>query len=204
MKIYSIHSAEFKLFGKVLSFPFINAFEKVAEGIDFPETGASYMASVKEFETDENLAYYSELFGHLDIQIGYCWGRNDRLNALEWHKSSEINCALEDMILLLGNMQDIDGDGMFNSKNIKAFLLKKGESIEIYQTTLHFCPCMSNDKPFKNVVVLPQNTNTPLSVKTNDKRLIAKNKWLICHPECKKQVDLGRVVGIKGENIVIK
>ena len=202
MKIYSIHDKEFLALGKVLDCPFFELFEKGAKDISTPESGCAYMASVPAFETEQSLKYYSGFFGDMPVQIGYCWGRNDMLNGLEWHKSSEVHCALEDMILLLGNMVDMEGD-VFDTKNVKAFLVKKGESVELYQTTLHFCPSMPDEKVFKNVVILPKGTNTPLENKTDDGRLIAKNKWFICHPESTKHVQTGRVVGIKGVNLKV-
>lgn len=203
MKVYSIHDKQFKNYGEVVDCPFFNLFEKEANDIPVPETGCSYMASVPAFETADATAYYNKHFGDMDAQIGYCWGRNDVLNALEWHKSSEVHCALEDMILLLGDKREMK-NGVFNTKKIKAFLVKKGESVEIYQTTLHFCPSMPDGKVFKNVVILPRGTNTPLTVECEDKKLVARNKWLICHPESKKHVDMGRAIGITGENIVVK
>lgn len=203
MKIYSIHDKEFLQYGEVVNCPFFDLFERGAQEIETPETGCSYMASVPAFETEEALAYYRKHFGDMDAQIGYCWGRSDTLNALEWHKSSEVHCALEDMILLLGDKCEMQ-NGVFDTKNIKAFLVKKGESVEIYQTTLHFCPSMPDGKVFKNVVILPRGTNTPLTVAVDDKKLVARNKWLVCHPESKKHVDMGRVIGIAGENIQVK
>ena len=203
MKIYSIYDAEFNNYGKVIACPFFDSFEKRANEIPVPETGCSYMASVPQFETEESTAYYRQYFGNMDAQIGYCWGRNDMLNALEWHKSSELHCALEDMILLLGDQREMV-NGVFDTKNIKAFLVKKGESVEIYQTTLHFCPSMPDNKVFKNVVILPRGTNTPLTTPVDDKKLTARNKWLVCHPDSKKHVDMGRVVGLVGENIRVK
>ncbi len=203
MKVYSIYDKEFENYGKAVDCPFFDVFEKAAKDIAVPETGCSYMASVPQFETEESTAYYRKHFGDMDAQIGYCWGRNDTLNALEWHKSSEVHCALEDMILLLGDQRQMQ-NGFFDTKNIKAFLVKKGESVEIYQTTLHFCPSMPNNKVFKNVVILPRGTNTPLTMPVDDKKLVARNKWLVCHGESKKHVDMGRVIGITGENIVVK
>ena len=203
MKIYSIHDKEFEAYGQVVECPFFDLFEKEAAKIAIPEEGCSYMASVPAFETAEAAAYYRDHFGDMDAQIGYCWGYNDTLNALEWHKSSEVHCALEDMILLLGDMKEME-NGVFDTKNIKAFLVKKGESLEIYQTTLHFCPSMPKGTVFKNVVILPRGTNTPLTTETSDKKLIARNKWLVCHPDSKKHVDAGRVIGVIGENIVVK
>lgn len=203
MKIYSIHDKEFSAYGEVLDCPFIELFTKGAKDIAIPETGCSYMASVANFETQEVLSFYREKFGDMDVQIGYCWGRNDILNGLEWHKSSEIHCALEDMVLLLGDKRQME-KGVFDTANVKAFLVKKGESVEIYQTTLHFCPTMPSGKVFKNVVILPRGTNTPLTITTSDKTLIARNKWFICHGESKKHVEAGRVIGVIGENITLK
>lgn len=203
MTIYSISDQEFERYGKVVENPFNSLFENAQKAVAVPEAGAMYKASLDLFETDETLSYYKSVFGDMDVQIGYCWGRNDTLNALEWHKSSEINIALEDMVLLLGDIRDVK-DNSYDSKNLRAFLVKKGEAVEIYATTLHFCPCASDQKVVKCLVVLPRGTNTPLDTPSNDKCLIAKNKWLICHPEAKKHVELGRVVGITGENIVVK
>lgn len=203
MKIYSIHDKEFLQYGEAWECPFFGHFEAQSQKIAVPEAGCSYMASVPAFETEETLLYYRKLFGDMDVQIGYCWGRNDTLNALEWHKSSEVHCALEDMILLLGDRREME-NGFFDTKHIKAFLVKKGESVEIYQTTLHFCPVLPKNGVFKNVVILPRGTNTPLRTECEDKKLVARNKWLICHGESKKHADMGRVIGIIGENIVVK
>ncbi len=203
MKIYSIHDTEFEKYGKVVESPYHALFSAEAAKLAVPEAGCAYQASVAGFETQEALAYYGKYFGEMPVQIGYCWGRNHILNALEWHKSSEINCALEDMILLLGDTY-LMKEGRFDSSLVQAFLVKKGEAVELYQTTLHFCPCMPNEGVFKSVVILPKGTNTPLENPVKGELLVAKNKWLICHPDCKKQVDLGRVVGIDGINIEVK
>ena len=203
MHIYSINDEAFKKYGKVIPSPYYNVLKRAAEELSLPEGATAYKASEEVLESAEVVDYYSRLFGGLNVQIGYCRGENHLMNALEWHKSSEVHCALEDMILLLGDKREME-KGVFDTKNIKAFLVKKGESVEIYQTTLHFCPSMPDNKVFKNVVILPRGTNTPLTVDVEDKKLIARNKWLVCHPECKKHVGLGRVIGLIGENIVVK
>ena len=203
MLIYSVNEKEFNRYGKVIENPFNEVFERAQAQLTVPETGASYKPSIEAFETQETTAYYCGYFGNMDIQIGYCWGRNNTMNALEWHKSSEINIAIEDMILLLGDIREIE-NGFYNSQNLKAFCVKKGQAVELYSTTLHFCPCAKEGKVFKCIVILPRGTNTPLDNVCEDKKLIAKNKWLICHAEAKKHVDMGRVIGITGENIIVK
>ncbi len=202
MKIYSVLDEQFSKYGKVIDSPYNELLQKESDNYEIPETGCKYIASVAEFEREDVLKYYKEYFGGLDIQIGYCYGRNNKLNAVEWHKCTEINVALEDMVLILGDLRDIK-ENVIDSATMKCFLVKKGQSVEIYQTTLHFCPANSDNKVFKSVVILPKGTNTPLEAKTRDKLLVAKNKWLICHKECTKQVELGRVVGVIGENITL-
>lgn len=203
MRIYTIADKRFLQYGRQIASPYYQELKERAKEIAMPETGSVYRASESLFETAETLRYYQEAFGGMDVQIGYCYGFNDRLNALEWHKNSELCVALSDMVLLLGDMREMQ-DGKYDSANVKAFLLKAGESVELYVTTLHFCPINVKDEPFKNVVILPRGTNTPLDEKSSDKRLIAKNKWLIIHPDFKKQVELGREIGILGENIKIE
>lgn len=58
---------------------------------------------------------YDSLYGGMPIQIGYCNGHNHLLNAVEYHRDSEINIAVTDMILILGKEQDITEDHTYDS-----------------------------------------------------------------------------------------
>ncbi|MGH4052713.1 MAG: DUF4867 family protein [Clostridium sp.] len=167
-----------------------------------------YEPSIKELE---NIKIAEELrtreFGELPIQIGYCNGNNYLLNAVEYHRSSEINVAVTDLILLLGSEQDIQEDYSYDTSKIEAFLIPAGCIIEVYATTLHYAPCNANENGFKCVVVLPRDTNLALESKINktgeDALLFARNKWLIGH----KDTDLGAqgaFIGLKGQNISVK
>lgn len=62
------------------------------------------------------------VYGDMPVQIGYCNGHNQKLNAVEYHRSSEINVAATDMILLLGKQQDIKEDYTYDTADIEAFL----------------------------------------------------------------------------------
>ena len=165
-----------------------------------PASGSVYTASQPEFE---NLKISSDIrdkyFGELATQTGYCYGHSNALNALEWHKCSEINIAVTDMILLLGDIRDVK-NGRYDSANVKAFLVKKGEAIEVYATTLHFCPIETSPDGFGCVVVLPQGTNLPLDGESKDKLLFRKNKWLIAHEDNAALTEKGVFPGIYGEN----
>lgn len=145
------------------------------------------------------------LYGELPIQIGYCNGHNNKLNALEYHRSSEINIAATDLILLLGLQKDITDEYTYDTANVEAFLVPANTALEVYATTLHYAPCSVDGKGFRCVVVLPKDTNLPLDsshqASSEDKLITAKNKWLIAHKE--SGIDGNVHFGLQGENITV-
>ena len=62
-------------------------------------------------------------YGETPIQIGYCNGHNSKLNAVEYHRSSEINVAATDAILLLGQLADVAEDFTYDTSKMEAFLV---------------------------------------------------------------------------------
>jgi len=207
MIIKKITDNEFKKYGHVLEN--YNCTELIDKMKTTPlPNDVVYEPSIKELE---NLKIAQDLktreFGELPIQVGYCNGNNYLLNAVEYHRSSEINMAVTDFILLLGCIQDIKEDYSYDTTNIEAFLIPAGTILEVYATTLHYAPCNANENGFKCVVVLPMDTNLPLENKINksgeDALLFARNKWLIGH----KDTDLGAqgaFIGLNGKNISVK
>ena len=95
-------------------------------------------------------------------------------------------------------------DYHYNTDKIQAFFVPAGTVYEMYATTLHYAPCSSDNKPFKNIVILPKGTNEELPVKPQgakeDPLLFAVNKWLIAHEEAKIE---GAFNGLKGVNITL-
>ncbi len=143
----------------------------------------------------------------MPIQIGMCWGRNTRLNCLEYHRDSEINIGTKDFILLLAKEEEIE-DGVLDTAKVKAFRVPAGAVLEVYATTLHFAPCHScPDCGFRVAVVLPKGTNTDKPAITagdeEDRRLWARNKWMLAHPES-EQAKNGAYIGLRGVNIDIE
>lgn len=199
MKLYQVTEETFAPYGKVLDLDTEEMIAKAAE-IPMPEVGSVYEAGVKALE---NLPVKEilerDIFGEMDVQVGYCYGHNDCLGALEWHKSSEINVAVTDMILFLGTISEME-DGVYPAEKIKAFLVKKGTALEVYATTLHFCPCETEPAGFGCIVVLPKGTNLPLPKPAKDPLLFRRNKWLIAHPDNTALAEKGAVAGIKGKN----
>ena len=204
MEIKKVTDASFRKYGRVISeFDFSEMVEKLAE-TPLPE-GVVYEPSEKileELPVREKLetAYY----GELPIQIGYCNGHNHLLNAVEYHRSSEVDIAADDLILLLGSQQDITDDYTYETSKIEAFLCPKGTGVELYATTLHYAPCSVGDNGFRCAIVLPKDTNLPLDKKHagyEDALITAKNKWLIGHAE--GGLDAGAHIGLIGENISV-
>lgn len=204
VKFLDVNSPEFATFGRVIKTLDISEITKEAEKMENPENGSSYLPSVEAFEKLEIAkTIKNEFFGTLDSQLGYCWGHNNFLNATEWHKGSEINIAITPLVLILGHVWDIV-DGKIDSSDFTAFYLPAGTVVEVYETTLHFCPCEVENSGFGCVVGLPKGTNTNLETEVENKMLFRKNKWLICHAENKALIEKGVVSGITGTNYEIK
>ena len=207
MVIKNVNDIEFKKYGRVLKNYDVKELLNKMEATPLPE-GVIYEPSIKELENlDVAKEFKNREFGGLDIQIGYCNGNNYMLNAVEYHRTSEINIAVTDLILLLGLEQDIEDVYSYDTSKIEAIFVPAGTAIEVYGTTLHYAPCNANNNGFKCVVILHKNTNTALEVNIEkqgeDALLFAKNKWLIGHPETDLE-EQGAFIGLKGENISIK
>ncbi len=201
---FDVNDAEFASFGKVLKNLDPKEIIATAKKIANSENGSMYKPSLEEFESlDIASQIEDECFGTLSTQVGYCWGHNNFLNATEWHTSSEINIAVTPLVLILGHIWDIV-DGKIDSSKFKAFYLPAGTVVEVYSTSLHFCPCEVSKDGFGCVVALPEGTNTDLEIKNHDPLLFRKNKWIISHIENEALKNRGVVPGITGTNFEIK
>ncbi len=204
LKMYDVTSPEFAPFGRVVEGMDISEITAEAKKIANPESGSSYLPAVDAFE---KLSIAGEiktkLFGEGKIQVGYCWGYNKFLNATEWHTASEINIAITPLVLILGHVWDIK-DGEMESSAFKAFYVPAGTVLEVYATSLHYCPCEVEESGFGCVVALPQGTNTPLDGEYDNTFLFRKNKWIIAHVDNEELINKGVHGGIKGTNFEIK
>lgn len=206
--VQSVREKAFRKYGRIVTgFDCAQLLKKLAV-TPKPIDSTIYTASDPELE---KLEIFRELrdreFGGLEIELGYCNGSNYRLNALEYHRSSEINIAGTDLVLLLGLLQDVDPQTFeYDTGLVEAFKVTAGTVVELYATTLHFAPCNASAEGFRDAIVLPRRTNFPLEAKPNtageDRLLFARNKWLIVHPESGLQAD-GAFLGLKGRNITL-
>ena len=211
MKILSVTDPAFKKYGRLINN--VDLSELIAElkKTEIP-AGVAYEPSVEALEkTGAMEALGKVTFGEMPIQIGYCNGHNSLLNAVEYHRNSELNIAATDAILVVGMQQDIEDDFTYDTAKMEAFLLPAGQGVEIYATTLHYAPCGVNGAGFQVAIVLPKGTNYPLknarpratgtTTDNEDCLITATNKWLIGHAE--GGLDEGSFLGLKGKNLDI-
>ena len=195
----------FKAYGRVITGYDFSGLLKAMEQTPLPED-VIYIPSLPEMEA---LPAAKELengiYGQMPIQIGCCNGHNKKLNAVEYHRDSEVDIAVDDLILILGKQQDIEEDHTYDTSRMEAFLVPAGTAVEVYATTLHYAPCHVKDEGFRCVIVLPRDTNLdmePVEVKDPEDRLLfARNKWLIGHAQ--GGLPEGAFIGLKGENLSV-
>lgn len=202
MNILEVTDKAFRKYGRVVAD--IDFSELLAEMVNTPvPEDVVYEPSVASLE--EIPVFWEiqdKLYGELPIQVGYCNGHNQKLNALEYHRSSEIDIAVNDLVVMLGCQQDITEDFTYDTAKVEAFRIPAGTAVELYATTLHYAPCHIEDRGFQCVIVLPKDTNLELEEDHQggeDGHLTAKNKWLLGHPE--GGLAEGSPMGLIGENL---
>ena len=207
MKIIPVSDPSFAPYGKVLEGYDTSCLLKAMDTIPLPESGTAYEPSIPALEATCTYGQFqNNAYGGMPIQLGMCWGRNTRLNCLEYHRDSEVNVGTGDFILLLARQDEIM-DGVLDTARVKAFRVPAGVPVEVYATTLHYAPChVDGEKGFRVAVVLPRGTNTaapgakPLN--EEDGWLTARNKWLLAHAESSEAAQ-GAHVALKGVNLDI-
>lgn len=206
MDIKKITDPAFKKYGRVVQgIDFSGLIEVINNETPLPE-GVAYEPSIAALEaTACAKELQKKTYGELPIQVGYCNGHNYKLNAVEYHRNSEINVAATDAVLILGMQQDITDDFTYDTSLMEAFLVPAGTAVEVYATTLHYAPCSAGEGGFKVGIVLPAGTNYPLKEQHGgfeDALITAQNKWLIGHAE--GGLDAGAHIGLIGKNLDIR
>ena len=198
----------FSPYGKIIvGYDFEEIIAYARDTIGIPEKGNRYVASDQDLESFSiKHSLENTFYGEMPIQIGYCNGKNSTLNGLEYHRGSEIDVAVTDLVLMLGRIQDVY-DNQYDVRNVEVFFVPQGTAVQLYETTLHFSPCKIEEEGFKCLVILPKGTNLPLEKESpgiEDKLLFAKNKWLMVHPLNHVLRGKGAYPGIIGENMELR
>ena len=142
MKIESVLDPAFAAYGQVVT-GLEEARAKILAalaGTPQPAAGTDYCPEDPSLQELPAAAEVSEhLFGGMPCQLGWCNGRNTKLNCLEYHRDSEFNLANEDFILLLARRDEIE-NGRLDTGKVRAFRVPAGTLVEVYATTLHYAP----------------------------------------------------------------
>ena len=156
MIIHEITEECFKKYGKVIDSIDLTELVSTMQTVEIP-ADVVYEPSISALE---KLKCATELqqktYGELPIQIGWCIGNNHKLNAVEYHRCSEVNIAATDAILILGRQQDISVENTYDTSLMEAFRIPSGTAVELYATTLHYAPCNASAGGFLVAVVLPK------------------------------------------------
>lgn len=211
-QIYDVSDERFARYGRILKGLPCDMLVKAAGSFGREFDGVKYERSIAELEETEEFQYIQKWFGgESSLQCGLCWGHNVKMNAVEYHRSSEINIGAEDMILMLGDLRDVK-DNQYDSERLELFFVPKKTAVELFGTTLHFAPCQVSDTGFATVIILPEMTNAPLSEdiraaiperQGEERLLFGSNKWLIAHPECDDAKNSFAYPGVTGENRIV-
>lgn len=175
------------------------------ENTPLPTQGTVYVASDPVLEANEAAeALKNRGFGGLDIQIGYCNGEGSKLTCLEYHRTSEIDIAAHDMILLLACQSDLE-DYSMTTDQVKAFFVPEGTAVELYATTLHYAPSSAKKGAgFRMGCILPRGTNLDkpvgVSAQGEGRLLWGANKWLISSEGTDEAAE-GAFIGIHGPTV---
>lgn len=206
--LYSVYAPEFAEYGRVLDLPGLGELQAAMAELPMPEEGNVYLASDESLERlDISHVLRRLVFGEMDTQSGYCNGHGGTLNALEYHRCSEINFSSTGLVLLLALPADMENDRL-DSMAVRGFYLPAGTLIEIYPRVLHFAPCRIKESGFDCLVVLEKGVNEALervdsTAPGEEKLLWMRGKWLLCHADS-PQAQKGAFIGIRGENLSLK
>lgn len=217
LTIYPVTDPRFARYGRVLDLFDPEEVIKRARNILPTSDEVVYEPSVPALEAPSafKAAIQCQVFGGLPIQAGWCYGKNSRMGALEYHKGVEVIVCLTDVVLLLGDMRDIVYDVYdeeeqitYDTRRVEAFYAPEGAVLEFHAWCLHFAPIqVKKDGSFATLVYLPQDTNRALHFsvyrKGEARLLFAMNKWLIAHPKAEGLLAQGAYAGLVGEDIVV-
>ena len=204
MEIKSVFDAEFSPYGQVHKGYKLDGLLAAMKAIPLPESGTTYQPAIPELEALPIFELFgANAYGGMPVQLGMCWGRNTKLNCLEYHRDSEFNVGTHDFILLLAKQDEIV-DGMLDTAKVRAFRVPAGVLVEVYATTLHYAPCHTDAaKGFRVAVALPRGTNTGkpelIDIYGDSELLWARNKWLLAH-EDSAEAGQGAAVRLSGDN----
>ncbi len=203
IKIELISCENFRPYGEIVEGYNLSELISYMENKTVITPGCTYCPTVKEMEAMDAAKEIVKIYcGGMPAQFGYTNGTTEYLDALEYHKASEMVIAVTDLIVLVALRSEIV-DKNLDSKCVKAFYVPAGTAFEMYATTLHYAPIRVYEEGYKSIVVLPLGTNYDIEKTDRDPMLWGTNKWLIAHPSVESLAKEGAACWISGDNIHI-
>ena len=206
MRIYDITALAFDRYGAIVEGYDCSELLAVMKEKPIPEK-VEYVASDPLLEKLPVFKRFADgFYGGMPVELGYCMGHNQKLNALEYHRGSEVNVSVTDYIVLVGCLQDLEKHFYYDTAKVEAFYIPAGLAVEFYATTLHYCACHVQESGYSHATFLPKGTNCPLKEGfipgTEEEQLLAaRNKWMLVHKH--GGFDRTFPVKLKGENLMI-
>lgn len=211
LPILPVNNPAFGRFGRLLAY---DASEMISRALAIvPQTRKIvYEPSVPALEVESRLnrEIEREVYGGMPVQIGWCYGQNLQMAGLEYHKGSEVNVCLTDVVILVGDERDIEyGERItLPTSLVAAFYAPQGSVVEFHPWNLHYAPLhVEQGGFFATLVYLPRGTNYPLPFQVppqgENRLLFAVNKWLLIHPDQKETIAQGAYPGLVGPDIII-
>lgn len=211
MHIYSVNDPEFKSYGNVwdnvpseLTSPVLEALASTP----IPE-GSKYVASAPELEgvkVPTSLA--SSCLAAVPSSSAGATATTRASTAWSTTARASSTWVLAILSLLVAHRWEIE-DGKLDTACVKAFRVPAGTLVEVFNTTLHYTPCMVDDGGFQVMVALPAGTNGPRPEAAADMPAAGDSycywkadKWVLCHADSPKAAE-GGYVGLIGKNLDI-
>lgn len=204
LKIFSVTDPEFAPYGRILDIGDVSELANAMEGTIMPETGNTYRANDEKLISLDAVSKIRRVaFGMMNVEAGYCNGHGFTMNAMEYHKCSEVNFSTTGCVLMLALPCQLH-DGYLDSNEVVAFYLPPMTVVEVFPLVMHYAPCRTQENGFNCLVVLEDGVNSALdAVNTKaadeEKLLWAVGKWLTAHVDSKNAAN-GAFPGITGPN----
>jgi hypothetical protein len=212
VSIRSVNHPAFARYGRVLDR--FDASEMIARAKEILPGSEEivYEPSVPALEEPSalNTAIATQVYGGMDVQVGWCYGRNLQMAGLEYHKGIEVNVCLTETLLLVGDQRDIAyaDEPTYDTRLVEGFYAPAGCVVEFHPWNLHFAPIhVAEGGSFATLVYLPRRTNTDIAFEVERvgeaKLLFAVNKWLLVHPDAADLIGQGAYPGLVGDDIFV-
>ena len=137
VKIHDVGEKGFSRYGWILSYDASAVIDHLAkeEAVFSKLPKARYVtdrADLHDFPLFSTIQ--KEIYGELAIQVGVVQGRNQYATGTEFHQGSEVNIAVTDCLLVLGDRALLVANGSVDISQMEVYFVKKGTVFSGYKS----------------------------------------------------------------------